>query len=171
MGKITFILGGTRSGKSKYAVNLANKYKRVGFIATCMPLDKEMKKRISHHKASRPKNWKTFENYLNLEAVLKQNAFDFDIFIIDCLTLMVSNLLFKGMKEKIIEDKIKSLFGVLKKIKTNSIIVSNEVGLGIVPSNKLARDFRDVAGRINQIAAEKADNVFLMVSGLPCRMK
>lgn len=172
MGKITFILGGARSGKSSYTLALSKKLgKKAAFIATCEPKDREMRKRIALHKNNRPAHWKTFEESDDLISLLKDIGGKFDVIIIDCLTLMISNLILKGLKESAIESKIKKMLDVLKKIDSQSIIVSNEVGLGIVPKNKLARDFRDIAGRTNQIVAAKSDNVFFLVSGLPWKIK
>ena len=172
MGKITFILGGVRSGKSELAIKLAKaNYKRVAFVATCLGLDNEMRRRISRHKKSRPNHWQTFENPKDLGLLLKRMGTKFEVIIIDCLTIWLSNLVLKGIKEKAITQKLKETGAVLKKIKAASIIVSNEVGLGIVPENKLAREFRDIAGRMNQIVAENSDAVFFMISGIPWRVK
>jgi len=172
MGKITFILGGARSGKSSYAVKLAGVHKgKVAFIATCQALDSEMKKRIRLHKASRPKPWKSFDAPKLEILVLKDICAKFNVIIIDCLTLLVSNLILSGVKENDVEKKIKSALEILSKNNAECIIVSNEVGLGIVPNNKTARDFRDVAGRINQIVAQEADKVIFMVSGIPLMVK
>lgn len=171
MGKITFILGGARSGKSIYAIELAKRYRRVAFVATCNALDKEMRKRIELHRKIRPKHWETFELIQDTPKFLREIGSKFEMIIIDCMTLLVSNLILKGLREDVIEEEIEKMISVLKKIKSSSIIVSNEVGLGIVPKNRLARDFRDIAGRINQIVAYNADNVFFMFSGLPLKLK
>jgi len=171
MSKITFILGGARSGKSTYALSLAKRYEKVAFIATCQALDKEMEQRIKLHKKTRPSYWQTFEEDKNVAALLNKNKRKFDCMILDCLTLLVSNLLLSGSSQKMIENEISKAASLLKKSSNNAIIVSNEVGLGIVPNNKLGRDFRDIAGRINQIIAKKADEVFFMVSGIPWRIK
>lgn len=171
MGKITFILGGARSGKSSQALKLAKEYKRIAFIATCEAKDVEMTERIAAHKSSRPRHWKTYEEPLNIEPVIRKIGSQFDAIIIDCLTLLVSNLMHEGYKQKDIEKYITKACASLKKIKANSIIVSNEVGLGIVPENKLGRDFRDIAGKANQIIAKNANKVFFMVSGIEWRIK
>ena len=172
MGKIIFILGGARSGKSQYAVKLAKeKAKKVAFIATCLPKDLEMKRRITLHKKIRPLYWQTFEEPQDIPLLLKKIGSQFEVIIIDCLTLWVSDFLLRGLKEEIIEDKVNKMLTVLKEIKSKSIIVSNETGLGVVPENKLARDFRDIAGRINQIVASKSDEVFFMFSGIPLKIK
>ena len=172
MGKITFVLGGARSGKSTYALSAAKKNKqKVAFIATCQPLDKEMECRIDLHKRSRPIHWKTFEEAKNVDALLADIGGGFNCIIIDCLTLLVSNLILAGSGRKVIEDKILKIIACLKKKKGRAIIVSNEVGLGVVPVNKLARDFRDIAGSVNQIMARESDEVIFMVSGIPWKIK
>lgn len=170
MGNITFILGGARSGKSQYAIELA-KAKNTAFVATCQPLDNEMKERILLHKKARPAHWKTFEESEHLTELIKRTGDDFSIIIIDCLTLLISNLLLKGLKKEVIESQVSKILCVIKKAKAKFIIVSNEVGLGIVPENKLARNFRDIAGRANQIVAAESSRVFFMVSGIPWRIK
>lgn len=172
MGKIIFILGGARSGKSRKAIILAKEIGgKVGFIATCQPLDKEMARRISAHKKARPAPWKTFECPKDIVKVLKIIGNGFNVIIIDCLTLWVSNLLLTGSEEKKIEHEIKLALTLLKKIKASLIIVSNEVGLGIVPDNELGRSFRDIAGRVNQMVAREADEVLFMAAGLPWKLK
>jgi len=172
MGKIIFILGGVRSGKSTYAITCARKRKGlVAFIATCRPLDKEMRARIQKHQAGRPQHWHTFEEPLRLTAALKKIDKTFSTVLIDCLTLYVSNLLLKGYGDPTIEKKIEEAIGVLKKAPYASFIVSNEVGLGIVPAHELGRKFRDIAGKINQRVAQEADTVVFMVSGLPMCLK
>lgn len=172
MGKITFILGGARSGKSTYALDLAKKRaQKTVFIATCQALDKEMKQRIELHKKSRPADWQTFEEPYDVVKVLKKIGDKFDCIVIDCLTLWVSNLMLSKNTSDSIETMIAEIIAHLKKTKSISIIVSNEVGLGIVPVNRLARDFRDIAGVVNRIAASQADEVVFMVSGIPLRVK
>lgn len=168
MSEITFILGGARSGKSSYALELAKKNKSVAFIATCEPLDKEMKQRIGLHKKSRPKHWHTFDEPRNICALLDKISNKYDFLIIDCLTLLISNLL---IAKKEPEQEIKRMLSCLKKLKVKTVVVSNEVGLGIVPDTALGRSFRDIAGRINQTVAREAKNVYFMVSGIPWRIK
>ncbi|MFH1190524.1 MAG: bifunctional adenosylcobinamide kinase/adenosylcobinamide-phosphate guanylyltransferase [Candidatus Omnitrophota bacterium] len=172
MGKITFILGGARSGKSGYAAKLANKPgKKVAFIATCQGLDEEMRARIALHKKSRPASWETFEEPLDVRAALGKVGPGFDIILIDCLTLLVSNLLLRGIDGLIIEKTVAEMIKSLRFRREDSIIVSNEVGLGIVPENRLARDFRDIGGRVNQVAAREADEVYFLVSGIAMKIK
>lgn len=171
MAKITLILGGAKSGKSTYALELAKKYKKVAFVATCQGLDNEMRQRISAHRKARPKHWQTLEEYKDIDSSFGKISGKFDCVLIDCLTLLTSNLLLAGYSQKLIEDKVNRLLLALRKFKGRVIIVSNEVGLGIVPHTKLGRDFRDSAGKINQIVAKACAEVFFMVSGIPWRIK
>ena len=169
--KITLILGGARSRKSTYALKLAKRYKKVAFIATCQGLDKEMRERIRLHKEARPKDWETFEEPKDLAKLSAKINSGFDCILIDCLTLLVSNLILSGNKKKLIFKKIEELLLVLNKGKARIILVSNEVGLGLVPAKKLGREFRDIAGKVNQLVAEKSGEVFFMVSGLALKIK
>jgi adenosylcobinamide kinase/adenosylcobinamide-phosphate guanylyltransferase len=173
MGKVTLILGGARSGKSHHALEIAQKRhnKKVAFIATCEPLDKEMRRRIRAHQKNRPNYFRTFEEPQDIYGLLKEINSEFGLIVIDCLTLWVSNLLLKGLGEREIVGEMKRIVAALNKSKAKSIIVSNEVGLGIVPRDKLSRDFRDIAGKINQLVAREAGEVIFMVSGLPLKIK
>ncbi|MDP2831567.1 MAG: bifunctional adenosylcobinamide kinase/adenosylcobinamide-phosphate guanylyltransferase [Candidatus Omnitrophota bacterium] len=171
MNKITLILGGARSGKSSYALSLAQRYKKVAFIATCQGKDQEMRERIKLHKEARPKHWETFEEPRELAELIGKLSNRFDCILIDCLTLLVSNLVLSGDKQGQIFKKINELLLVLGKKKVKIILVSNEVGLGLVPVNKLGREFRDIAGRVNQIAAQQAGQVFFMAAGLSLKIK
>lgn len=171
MNKMTLILGGARSGKSSYASSLAKRYKKVAFVATCQGLDKEMRQRIKLHKESRPKHWETFEEPGDLAKLIGKLSNRFDCILLDCLTLFVSNLILTGDKQEQIFKKIKELLFVLGNKRARVILVSNEVGLGLVPANRLGRDFRDIAGRVNQIAAKQADRVFFIAAGLPLKIK
>ncbi len=171
MGKIIFITGGARSGKSSYAASIAKKYSRVAFIATCQPLDREMAKRIKLHQQARPKSWETFEEPQKVAFLLSKLDNSFDCILIDCLTLLASNLILGKYNEKQVLTEIKAILTNIKKKKAKTIIVSNEVGLGLVPTSKLGRDFRDIAGKVNQLVAKEADQVFFTVSGIPMKIK
>ena len=118
MGKIIFISGGARSGKSRYDVKLIGRDKNVAFIATCQPLDKEMAKRIDLHKKARPRYWQTFEEPQNVSALLEKIKGKYEWILIDCLTLLVSNLLLKRIKEDAIKGKVNKILSILKKAKT-----------------------------------------------------
>lgn len=171
MGKIILILGGARSGKSSHALSLVKGRKKVAFIATCQGLDKEMRERILKHQAARPKNWKTFEEPKELARLLSGISGSFNCVIVDCLTLLVSNLILSGSKEEDVLEEITDALVQLRNKKAKAIIVSNEVGLGIVPDNQLARRFRDIAGKANQLIAQEADEVIFTVSGIPLKIK
>jgi adenosylcobinamide kinase/adenosylcobinamide-phosphate guanylyltransferase len=130
-----------------------------------------MKERIKLHKKSRPRHWQTFEEAKDVAGMLASMDNKFDCIVIDCLTLLVSNLLLAKVNHKTIEAKIDRMLEHLRKKKGQVIIVSNEVGLGVVPANKLGRDFRDIAGRVNQVVAKEADEVYFTVSGVASKIK
>ena len=172
MGKIIFLLGGARSGKSSYAIELAKSLrKRTAFIATCVLPDSEMRKRIKIHKNSRPAKWKVVEEGRDVKRVLANIKNKFGTILIDCLGLWISNLLADKLTDKKIEKEIKYLVEVISRLKTNVILVSNEVGSGIVPDNLLARRFRDLLWQANQTMAKAADEVIFMQSGIPLKIK
>lgn len=171
MGKLIFITGGARSGKSQHATELAKKIgDKVAFIATCVPLDAEMKNRVEQHRRSRPKGWKTIEAPIKVASALK-NLNRFDAVIIDCITLFLTNLMLNEMSDERIFSEITNLVQTAKEVNFVTIIVSNEVGSGIVPPSEMGRRFRDLAGFANQIIAQNADEVYLMVSGIPVKVK
>ena len=173
MGRLTFIVGGARSGKSTYALGLAEKSKNVAFIATCAYADSdpEMVRRIELHKKERPSHWETFEGSKNIASLLNEIGSRFDVVLVDCLTLFISGMLVGTVEEGVIENQAQEMIHAVKKIKAGVIVVSNEVGLGVVPEYPLGRQFRDLSGRINQLMAREADEVFFMVSGLPLKVK
>jgi adenosylcobinamide kinase / adenosylcobinamide-phosphate guanylyltransferase len=163
---ITLILGGARSGKSKLAESLAQNPKI--YIATAQAFDREMKKRIADHKTRRGDDWETVEAPLNLvEAIKKSDRPDMFI-LVDCVTLWLSNLI---LAKKDWELELEGLVSVLGRLKGQAVIVSNEVGLGIVPDNALARRFRDAQGITNQTIAELADVVVLVTAGIAQELK
>lgn len=172
MGKLILVTGGARSGKSTFALESAkNANKRVAFVATSPYYDGDMTERIQKHKDERPPEWVTFEEQKELPALLKKIAPDFDIVIIECLTLFVSNFLLDNIEEKIVQEKTSQMLEVIKNSEFDTIIVSNEVGLGLHPNNKLGRDFRDVVGRVSQMVANQADDVFFVICGIPVNIK
>lgn len=172
MGKITFILGGARSGKSSYAVKLAKSSgRKVAFIATCIFTDSEMKKRIKLHKRSRPAGWKVVEEGVDIGSVLSGLEGAYDVILIDCLGLFVTNLLAKRLTDKQIERRIKELRSAISTARGAVIVASNDVGSGIVPDNLLARRFRDLLGMTNQMMAAQADEVIFMQAGIPLIIK
>ena len=172
MKKIIFILGGARSGKSSYAVNLAKSLgKRIVFIATCIPGDSEMEHRIKLHKKSRPRTWRVIEEGVHIDSVLKRAKTGCDAILIDCMGLFISNLMMVESSDKKIESKLRQVIGQIEKMASGVIVVSNEVGMGIVPDNLLARRFRDLLGRVNQMIAQSADKVIMMNAGIPMMIK
>lgn len=174
---MTLILGGARSGKSRYAQELAAKSKkRVLFVATCEPLDEEMSARIKAHQRSRPRNWKTLETPTDVAKAMKDKIGDAEVVIIDCMTLLVSNLM--GSEEanaetleKKVNAEMEELVAFIKTTNAHFIIVSNEVGLGLVPPYPAARVYRDALGMANQMLARNADEVYFMVAGIPMELK
>lgn len=172
MKKFIFILGGARSGKSGYAVERAKRLKkRTVFIATATSLDEEMKKRIKLHKALRPRQWKLIEEDKDISPILLKLKSKYGVVLIDCLGLLISNLLAANLNDEKIQMMIKKLINTIRKANFTIIIVSNEVGKGIVPENPLARRFRDLLGLANQTIAKKADEVIFMQAGIPLVIK
>jgi adenosylcobinamide kinase/adenosylcobinamide-phosphate guanylyltransferase len=173
--KLVLVLGGARSGKSRFAQKMATEDGgKVLFVATAEARDEEMSARIDLHRKSRPAHWRTLEIPGGLGQKLKTNAGDAQVIIIDCLTLLISNIMGGGRLEsagKRVMGEVEDLIRAAGQIEATVIIVSNEVGLGLVPDNRLGRDFRDVAGKANQLLAEAASEVYFMVSGLPLKLK
>jgi adenosylcobinamide kinase / adenosylcobinamide-phosphate guanylyltransferase len=171
-GDVTLVLGGVRSGKSRYALQLAAGAQRVTFLATAERReDEEMQQRIERHRAERPQHWKTIEEPLDLaSAIGKVN--DCDLLLIDCLTLFAGKLLdVCGDDSAAIAASIAALCTALKTAPFPVVLVSNEVGSGIVPAFELGRRYRDLLGEINQQVAAIANHVVLMVAGLPLVLK
>lgn len=173
MSKMTFIFGGARSGKSRHAAEMAKKRgRKTVFIATAAALDEEMKERIRLHKISRPKEWGLIEEPVNLSDAVSELRQRYDIAIIDCVGLWISNLLMADMNDSVIEKRIKGLTAsILKAGPDLVIIVSNEVGGGIVPGDPISRRFRDLLGIANQIIAAEADEVIMLHAGIPVKIK
>lgn len=174
MGNVTLITGGVRSGKSAYAVTLAGEAPpalRRFVIATGQALDDEMRERIARHRMTRPANFETVEEPIDLSAALSALEDRAGIVVLDCLTLWISNLLGQGLSDSAILAQADSLASALKSASFSVVVVSDEVGWGIVPENQLARRFRDLLGCTNQKIAAVADAVVLMVSGCGIRLK
>jgi len=180
MSSIIFLIGGARSGKSSYAVDLAREcHGGVAYLATGVACDEEMEERIEKHKNDRPDSWETMEEPLNLEDALKNMNSSIKLVLLDCLGFWVSNLIFhyqsQGKTDSQVEEavlkRVLEFVSLAKEIDPKIIIVSNEVGMGIVPEAPLGRLFRDVLGRANQIMASRADEVRFFVAGLSMKMK
>lgn len=171
MGRLIFITGAVRSGKSSFAIKLAKESnKQIVFLASCNPLDEEMKKRVKRHRQQRPKTWKTVEEPIEVAAVIEK-AKKNQLIIFDCLTLWISNILLKDQKQTLIKKRIIGLIEVLKHTPATVLVVSNEVGWGVVPENKLARSFRDIVGITHQQIAKVSDEVYLIVAGQQLKLK
>lgn len=179
MGQITLILGGARSGKSSYALRLAEESRKpVTFIATAQAYDDEMSSRIQKHQSERPANWQTLELPLNITSKVSQIKSDLVIF--DCVTLWVTNLMMQFVKDDLVDETpffqaVQDETGLLLKAIRDTgrewLVVSNEIGLGLVPPYQMGRVYRDALGWVNQRIAKEADAVILMVAGLPMMVK
>lgn len=164
-----FILGGARSGKSQFAESLVvSTGLDRHYLATGRAWDEEMRARIAHHKADRGPSWTTHEEPLDLVGTLGAIDGKDRAVLIDCLTLWVTNLM---MEERDMAAEFAALGDFVARAKARLVFVSNEVGLGIVPDNRMARDFRDHAGRLHQLIAAKAAEVYFIAAGLPLKMK
>lgn len=173
MAHLTFILGGCRSGKSGLALEVANETKaeqRI-FIATAVPFDGEMQDRVRRHQAERGAGWKTLEVPLALPEALVEHGRAGRVILVDCLTLWVSNLLLELEDPAAVENRITGMVEALQAAASPVIVVSNEVGSGVVPETKLGRRFRDLAGIANQSLAACADKVIWTVAGIPVVIK
>jgi adenosylcobinamide kinase / adenosylcobinamide-phosphate guanylyltransferase len=166
-GRLTFVLGGARSGKSRYAESLIMAQPPPWiYVATAEALDDEMAARVAEHRARRDGRWRTIEAPRDLAGSL--GSVSTGSILVDCLTLWLSNQLLAGADN---EAEVDRLEAALTGLQGQLVLVANEVGLGIVPDNALARRFRDLQGRLNQRIAARADQVVLMVAGLPLIVK
>lgn len=172
MGKLVFVIGGSRSGKTSFALagaaRAAGSGRRV-YIATAQALDGEMAERIEKHKAERGSAWDTLEEPVHLDRAIRSCG-GARVVVVDCLTLWLSNLLCGGLDAAQAEE---AFLGALAALDSGVqvYVVSNEVGMGIVPENETARQFRDMAGRLNQAIARLAEEVYMMVAGVPVKVK
>ena len=170
--KIIYVTGGCRSGKSRYALDYANRhFSRKIYLATCEALDEEMAQRIERHKKTRGPEWQTVEEPIEIADRIRQYQDRAEVILLDCITLWLSNLLMKWDLDSKIMDEAQRMIDVIGQTQTSLIIVSNEVGMGIVPADPLSRRFRDLSGMISQNIAEVADSVVFMVSGIPMFLK
>ncbi|HEX3409460.1 MAG TPA: bifunctional adenosylcobinamide kinase/adenosylcobinamide-phosphate guanylyltransferase [Candidatus Binataceae bacterium] len=174
MATLTLVTGGSRSGKSTLAIALATAdptATRRYFIATAEALDDEMRARIAHHRATRPAGIITIEEPIELEGAIASIVSMADVAVLDCLTLWVSNLMSKSLDDATILSRTDALAGALRRAPYPIIVVTDEVGWGIVPDNPVARRYRDLLGWTNQKIAQTADRVLLMAAGYPLRLK
>lgn len=186
-GELIFVVGGARSGKSGFALREASSRPgKKAYIATAQALDREMEERIAKHREERSSEWETFEEPINILKLIGELGDTHDVILLDCLTLWLSNLLLREQKtedwSQTIEKEIDGFIEALNRFKNSSVsdtgsglcslyLVSNEVGMGIVPDNALSRRFRDAAGHMNQKVAEAADESYVVVAGMPLKLK
>ncbi|MBN2301920.1 MAG: bifunctional adenosylcobinamide kinase/adenosylcobinamide-phosphate guanylyltransferase [Lentisphaerae bacterium] len=168
--KVILITGGARSGKSRYALQLAQKYGRKVFIATATGCDDEMAARIAKHRKDRDSSFATIEEPVMLGNAINCLPSNTNVAVIDCLTVWLGNLMHNAGTQKDLPE-IDNFIASLRQPPCDIVVVTNEVGMGIVPDNELAREFRDVAGSLNRRVAEIASQVIFMVSGLPINLK
>jgi len=186
VGKWTFVLGGVRSGKSQFALDQAKAQQngaQVTFLASAIPFDQEMKERVKQHQAERPAEWETIEAPYNVVQPLRQLSQNQGLILWDCVTVFVSNLMIEEMGpddskkldpkkvEKKILGEIEQILALKKECRADMIVVSNEVGHGVVPESESGRFFRDIAGKVNQVIAAASDHVFLITAGIPLKIK
>jgi adenosylcobinamide kinase/adenosylcobinamide-phosphate guanylyltransferase len=172
MGNITLITGGVRSGKSSFALEQVKSFSgKKFFLATAVPFDSEMQQRVVNHKAERGSDFTTIEEPCNI--VKSLNELDDDtVVVIDCLTVWLGNLFYQNNNNlEIISEEIQLFCDYLSRCEQTIVMVTNEVGWGIVPDNALARDYRDLSGKMNQKVAAVSHTVYLCVSGLPLKIK
>lgn len=185
MSQIILVTGGARSGKSSFAETLCRtRNNQTAYIATSIPFDEEMQDRIRKHQETRPKNWTTYEIYKDVHKKIQEIAQGHETVILECVTLMVNNLMFEEKidydyitpeETNVIEEKIKAEFiKLLEAVKETDlyfVIVTNEIGLSPIAPNKLTRIYTDIIGRMNQLIAKHADEVYFVVSGIPMQIK
>jgi len=171
--KIIYVTGGARSGKSSFALQLAAPYRTRVFLATAEPFDLEMEQRICKHREERGEQFTTIEEPFTLDRALRELPEGTEVVLLDCLTVWAGNLMHytEERGEGEIEQQIERFLETLRHPPCDIILVSNEVGMGIVPENAMARRFRDIAGIINQRVASLATAAWLLCSGLPIRLK
>ncbi|MBF7096874.1 bifunctional adenosylcobinamide kinase/adenosylcobinamide-phosphate guanylyltransferase [Alkalibacter mobilis] len=183
MGKIIMVTGGARSGKSTFAEKIARQFENVAYVATSIPFDDGMEHRIKKHREQRPSSWETIEQYKDFENVFNMDSYKkSELLLVDCLTVMITNLMFYSEMDfdectpedvDKLEKDIKKEVEDLLRLSDNKqmIIVTNELGMGLVPAYKMGNYFRDIAGRMNQYVASMADEVYLVVSGIEMKLK
>lgn len=186
MSKIVFVSGGARSGKSAYGEEILSKIQgRKSYIASSVAFDEGMKDRIKKHIERRPSSWKTYEITIDIDEYINGVMENSDGVILDCVTVLITNMMFKdpnidwdsvdrnfidAFQERILEMFQKMIFEI-RKYQATFIIITNELGMGIVPENRLARIFRDVAGKANELLAKESDEAYVCISGIPLKLK
>ncbi len=175
MSDLTLLLGGARSGKSRIAEAIAQQHQHVLYIATAQAFDSEMQARITRHISDRPTHWQTLEANLNVAATLTAVETNATLVLLDCITMLVSNVMLATIDnfdtpnatkaEAAVQTELEALLATIKVSKFKWILVSNEVGLGLVPENAVGRLYRDILGRVNQRLAEAANQSYFLIAG------
>lgn len=179
------VTGGSRSGKSSYAEKLCKDTNdKVAYIATSIAFDEGMKDRIKKHRDSRPKDWKTYEIYKDIYNYINEISECSNTVLLDCVTLLVNNLMFEfdldwdncsrsdiDSVENYIQNQVDKLIKEIRKTGIYFVFVTNELGMGVIPANRLSRIYTDIAGRINQKIADLSDEVYILISGIPLKIK
>jgi adenosylcobinamide kinase/adenosylcobinamide-phosphate guanylyltransferase len=168
---LILVVGGASSGKSGVALALAGRETKRAFVATGEALDDEMAKRIQRHKMSRARSWQTHEVPSDLVGWMRKEGPEYRAIVIDCLTLWLSNLQARGLSDAQVPAVVSDLLQAIRATAARVVLVTNELGLGLVPLEASARRFRDLAGQVNQVVATESDAVYLVMSGLPHRLK
>ncbi len=171
MSKLLMVTGGSRSGKSRYALDRAMGYEKRVFLATAEAMDGEMRARIARHRTERGDRFETVEEPLAIGKALRALPADTEVVLIDCLTVWLGNLMHKHGTRCDYYDEINNFLAVLTDLTFDVIVVTNEVGMGIIPHNEMTRAYRDLAGWLNQDVATRANEAVLLVSGLPLTLK
>lgn len=183
MGTMILVTGGARSGKSTFAEQLCKEMKGpTAYIATATAFDEEMKERIRKHQQRRPKEWKTYEVYKDIYKWIPEIQKEHQVALLDCITLLVNNLMFEDWEEDLsverineleqkIQEQIQLLIQAVKKSSITFICVTNEIGMSVVAANALTRAYTDIVGRVNQLLAKNSDSVYFVVSGIPMKIK
>ena len=170
-GRLILVIGGASSGKSTFALKLAGEKAKRAFVATGEPLDDEMTARIRRHQVSRGPGWDTAEVPEDLEAWFREHGRVYRAVVLDCLTLWLSNLTARGVPDAHVPERMDRLLRAIRASRARVVVVTNELGLGLVPVDASTRRFREVAGRINQQVGVAADEVYFVVGGLQLRLK
>ncbi len=168
---VTLVLGGVRSGKSRYAQSEAARFNGVTFIATARRSDAEMRRKIAAHQRERPSEWKTVEASAALDAVIRREGQHAELLLVDCLTTYCGGLLPRRRTESGRRRHLEAVVEAIRSTRASVVVVSNEVGCGVVPAFKSGRLFRDLLGDMNQRVARVADRVVLLVAGVPIAIK
>lgn len=173
--KLVFLVGGASSGKSEVALQLAHKgigpTARRAFVATAESLDEEMAMKIARHRQSRSSAWVTMEVPVELTTWFNEQGHHYRVIVVDCLTMWLSNQCGRDRKERDIVEEVRALLQAIRRNDARVVLVSNELGMGLVPPDAQSRRFRELAGEVNRLVAEEADHAYFVVSGMPLSLK